>query len=138
MYATDSVSAALVRHGYLTHYLRRGEIPELPEHLRVPLGQGVIRRHGSDVTCVAWGRAVWTAMKTADVLSKEGIATAVTLTADTWLDYVAFADARARGDITGPTSIENATADACSDGWPWRPMGMATLTPFFTSMNSRW
>ncbi len=53
--------------------IMRGEIPELPEHLRVPLGKGVIRRHGSDVTCVAWGRAVWTAMKTADVLSKEGI-----------------------------------------------------------------
>ena len=29
MYASDSVSAALVRLGYLTHYLRRGEIPEL-------------------------------------------------------------------------------------------------------------
>lgn len=53
--------------------IMRGEIPDLPEHLRVPLGKGVIRRHGSDVTCVAWGRAVWTAMKTADVLAKEGV-----------------------------------------------------------------
>lgn len=48
-----------------------------------------------------------------------GSALAVTLTADTWLDYVAFADARARGDITGPTSIENATADA-DDEREWR------------------
>ncbi len=53
--------------------IMRGEIPEIPADLRVPLGKGVIRRHGRDVTCVAWGRAVWTAMKTADVLAKEGV-----------------------------------------------------------------
>ena len=53
--------------------IMRGEIPDLPADLRVPLGKGVIRRHGRDVTCVAWGRAVWTAMKAAEALAKEGI-----------------------------------------------------------------
>ena len=53
--------------------IMRGDIPEIGKDLRVPLGKGVVRRHGRDVTCVAWGRAVWTAMKTADVLAKEGI-----------------------------------------------------------------
>lgn len=53
--------------------IMRGDIPDISADIRVPLGKGVIRRHGRDLTCVAWGRAVWTAMKTADVLSKEGI-----------------------------------------------------------------
>lgn len=53
--------------------IMRGEIPELPADLRVPLGKGVIRRHGRDATCVAWGRAVWTAMKAAEALAAEGI-----------------------------------------------------------------
>ncbi|MFZ5476165.1 MAG: alpha-ketoacid dehydrogenase subunit alpha/beta [Myxococcota bacterium] len=51
----------------------RGEIPDLPADLAVPLGKGVIRRAGRDVTVVAWGRAVWTCMKAADALSKHGV-----------------------------------------------------------------
>lgn len=53
--------------------IMRGDIPDLDPNLAVPLGKGVVRRPGRDVTVVAWGRAVWTCMKAADALSKEGI-----------------------------------------------------------------
>ncbi len=52
--------------------IMRAEVPELPD-VRVPFGKGVIRRSGRDVTIVAWGRAVWTAMKSAETLAKQGI-----------------------------------------------------------------
>ena len=50
----------------------RGEVPEVPD-VRVPLGKAAIRRAGSDVTVVAWGRAVWTCMDAAQKLSDAGI-----------------------------------------------------------------
>lgn len=53
--------------------IMRGDVPELSPDFRVPLGKGIIRRPGRDVTCVAWGRAVWTAMRAAETLAKEGI-----------------------------------------------------------------
>lgn len=52
--------------------LMRAEVPDLPD-VRVPIGKAAIRRAGTDVTVVAWGRAVWTAMKAADELAKQGI-----------------------------------------------------------------
>lgn len=52
--------------------ITRGEVPELPD-VRVPFGKGVVRRAGSDVTVVAWGRAVWTALAAADALAAKGI-----------------------------------------------------------------
>jgi 2-oxoisovalerate dehydrogenase E1 component len=54
----------------------RGEIPEVDD-VRVPFGKGIIRRPGRDVTVVAWGRAVWTAMATAAELEKDGISAEV-------------------------------------------------------------
>lgn len=51
----------------------RGEVPDLPPDLAVPLGKAVVRRAGRDLTCVAWGRAVWTAWRAAEALAKEGI-----------------------------------------------------------------
>lgn len=62
----DAVSA-------LKKAIMRGEVPDLPADLAVPLGKGVIRRPGRDVTVVAWGRAVWTCMNAAEKLAKEGI-----------------------------------------------------------------
>jgi 2-oxoisovalerate dehydrogenase E1 component len=50
----------------------RAEVPELAD-VRVPFGKGVVRRAGDDVTLVAWGRGVWTAMKAAEQLAAEGI-----------------------------------------------------------------
>ena len=53
--------------------IMRGEVPDLPEDLAVPLGKGIVRRPGTDVTMVAWGRAVWTCINAAERLAKEGI-----------------------------------------------------------------
>ncbi len=53
--------------------IMRGDVPDIDASLAVPLGKGTIRRPGRDVTVVAWGRAVWTCMKAAEALSKEGI-----------------------------------------------------------------
>lgn len=50
----------------------RGEVPDLPD-VYVPFGKGVIRRPGTDVTVVAWGRAVWTAMAAANEAAEQGI-----------------------------------------------------------------
>lgn len=53
--------------------IMRGEIPEIDPDVRVPIGSAATRRRGGDVTVVAWGRAVWTAMDAATELAKEGI-----------------------------------------------------------------
>lgn len=57
--------------------IMRGDIPDLPNDLRVPFGKGVVRRAGTDVTVVAWGRMVWTALKAAETLAAEGISAEV-------------------------------------------------------------
>lgn len=44
----------------------------------------------------------------------------VVLTADSWLDYVAFADACAAGHITGPTPIKNAIRHSEGSDIAWR------------------
>ena len=51
----------------------RGGIPEINEDVRVPFSKLAVRRSGEDVTIVAWGRAVWTALDAAEELSKQGI-----------------------------------------------------------------
>jgi pyruvate/2-oxoglutarate/acetoin dehydrogenase E1 component len=53
--------------------IMRGEVPDLPKDLCVPLGKGIVRRPGRDITLVAWGRAVWTSMNAAKHLAEEGI-----------------------------------------------------------------
>ena len=53
--------------------IMRGEIPELDPDVRVPFGKAAVRRDGNDLTVVAWGRAVWTAMKAAEQLAREGV-----------------------------------------------------------------
>ncbi len=56
----------------LKKQVMRGGIPDLPD-VRVPIGKGIVRRSGSDVTIVAWGRAVWTSLNAAKLLSTQGI-----------------------------------------------------------------
>lgn len=51
----------------------RGEIPEIDAELRVPFSRAAIRRQGDDVTVVAWGRAVWTALQAAEALAGQGV-----------------------------------------------------------------
>jgi 2-oxoisovalerate dehydrogenase E1 component len=50
----------------------RGEIPEVAD-VHIPLGKGIVRNAGEDVTLVAWGRAVWTGLDAAKRLEAEGI-----------------------------------------------------------------
>lgn len=52
--------------------IMRGEVPDLPD-VRVPFGKAAIRRPGSDLTLVAWGRAVWTSLDAAEQLAQQGI-----------------------------------------------------------------
>ena len=49
----------------------KGEVPD--EEFTIPLGKADIKREGSDVTIVAWGRAVWTSLDAANELAKQGI-----------------------------------------------------------------
>jgi 2-oxoisovalerate dehydrogenase E1 component len=57
--------------------IMRGVVPEIDPALRVPFGKAVTRRAGEHATLVAWGRAVWTGMKAAEQLEKEGISVEV-------------------------------------------------------------
>ncbi len=57
----------------LRKFVMRGGIPEIDESVRVPFSKLAVRREGADVTIVAWGRAVWTAMDAAAELAKQGI-----------------------------------------------------------------
>ena len=52
--------------------IMRAEVPDLPD-VYVPFGKGAVRREGSDVTVVAWGRAVWTALEAAKVAAEQGV-----------------------------------------------------------------
>lgn len=56
--------------------IMRGEIPEVPD-VHVPIGKGIIRKSGTDITVVAWGRAVWTSLKAAEALEKQGVSAEV-------------------------------------------------------------
>ena len=57
----------------IKRHVMRGGIPEVDPRVRVPFSKAAIRRAGDDVTIVAWGRAVWTAMKAAESLAGQGI-----------------------------------------------------------------
>lgn len=51
--------------------MEKGLIPE--EDYVVPLGQAEIKRSGSDITVVAWGRMVHMALEAAEALEKQGV-----------------------------------------------------------------
>ncbi len=50
----------------------QGEVPEDPEFM-IPFGQAAIRRTGTDITLVAYSRAVHLCLKAAETLAKDGI-----------------------------------------------------------------
>jgi pyruvate/2-oxoglutarate/acetoin dehydrogenase E1 component len=52
-------------------YWIKGEVPD--GDYRVPLGEARVVKSGTDCTVVSYGGAVYTALKTAKILSKEGI-----------------------------------------------------------------
>ncbi len=51
----------------------RGEVPQIDPNIRVPFQSAACRREGDDLTIVAWGRAVWTAVRAAEELANDGI-----------------------------------------------------------------
>ena len=57
----------------LRKFVMRGGIPEIDEDVRIPFSKLAVRKSGDDVTIVAWGRAVYTALDAAAELAKEGI-----------------------------------------------------------------
>jgi pyruvate dehydrogenase E1 component beta subunit len=54
-------------------YNTKGEVPE-NEEVIIPLGQAEIKREGSDVSLITWGKMVLVAQQVAEQLAKENIA----------------------------------------------------------------
>lgn len=54
-----------------TLYTMKGNVPE--GYYTIPLGKAEVKRNGSDVTIVAIGKQVHTAMEAAEILAKKGI-----------------------------------------------------------------
>jgi pyruvate dehydrogenase E1 component beta subunit len=52
-------------------YASQGDVPE--GEFTIPLGQGDLKRQGSDCTVVAWSKMVHTALEAAEALAKENI-----------------------------------------------------------------
>lgn len=65
----DGNPVLFVEHRWIYDYI--GYVPE--DMYTVPLGKGIIRRGGNDVTVVALSQMVYEAMKAARVLEQEGI-----------------------------------------------------------------
>jgi 2-oxoisovalerate dehydrogenase E1 component len=59
--------------GKLKRDVMRGEIPHIDPSLRVPFSKAAVRRPGGDITIVAWGRAVHTALAASETLAEIGI-----------------------------------------------------------------
>jgi 2-oxoisovalerate dehydrogenase E1 component len=57
----------------LKNLIRKGGIPEIGEGVRVPLGKGIIRHPGTDLTLVGWGRGAIYGEEVAQTLAEEGI-----------------------------------------------------------------
>jgi len=55
-----------------TLYNVKGEVPEDPEFV-IPLGEGVVRREGTDVTVIAYMGMMYRAMEAAEELAKAGL-----------------------------------------------------------------
>jgi pyruvate dehydrogenase E1 component beta subunit len=53
-------------------YNTKGEVPE-NEEVIIPLGQAEVKREGSDVSLITWGKMVLVAQQTAEQLAKENI-----------------------------------------------------------------
>jgi pyruvate dehydrogenase E1 component beta subunit len=58
-----------VEHRWVYNYI--GYVPQ--EMYTVPIGKGIVRKEGKDVTVVAISQMVYEAMKAAKILGKEGI-----------------------------------------------------------------
>jgi pyruvate dehydrogenase E1 component beta subunit len=66
----DPNPVVIFEHGSL--YNREGEAPSEPGDAG-DLAHAALRRHGGDVTLVAYGNSVWTALEAAEALAAEGV-----------------------------------------------------------------
>jgi pyruvate/2-oxoglutarate/acetoin dehydrogenase E1 component len=57
--------------------IRKGGIPEIGEGVRVPIGKGIVRREGTDLTLVGWGRGAIYGEEVAEKMADEGISVEV-------------------------------------------------------------
>jgi len=65
----DNNPVLIIEHRF--NFRNKGFVPEAP--YRLPIGKGIIRKHGKDITFVTISYMVTEAYKAADELSKEGI-----------------------------------------------------------------
>ncbi len=61
----------------LKDHIRRGGIPDIGDGVRVPLGKGIVRRSGTDLTLVGWGRGALFGEQVSDTMRAEGISVEV-------------------------------------------------------------
>ncbi len=61
----------------LRNRIRKGEIPDIGKGVRVPFGKGMVRRPGTDLTLVSWGKAALTSLEVAESLARKGISVEV-------------------------------------------------------------
>jgi pyruvate/2-oxoglutarate/acetoin dehydrogenase E1 component len=66
----DNAPVIFIEHKLL--YLTEGPVPDVDDYV-VPLGQGEIKRSGSDVTLIAWSNMVPRSLAAAKTLAAEGI-----------------------------------------------------------------
>ena len=56
--------------------MMKGEVPTDPEFV-IPLGKGEIKREGTDITIVSYGRMLERVLKAAEIVAEEGISVEV-------------------------------------------------------------
>lgn len=61
---------------YKAQYNMKGEVPTDPEFV-IPLGKGEIKREGTDITIVSYGRMLERVLKAAEIVAEEGISVEV-------------------------------------------------------------
>ncbi|MGH9469391.1 MAG: alpha-ketoacid dehydrogenase subunit beta [Terriglobia bacterium] len=66
----DDNPVIFYEHKFLYRRIK-DDVPE--EDYVIPLGQGAVRREGSDIAVITYGAMVWTALEAAAALEKEGI-----------------------------------------------------------------
>lgn len=93
-------------------YPMKGEVPE--GEYTIPIGQADVKRHGTDVTLVCWGRMIYPTMEAAEMLAKEGIEAEVVdlLTLRPWDRERVFESVRKTHRVV-----------IVEEGWPQASMG---------------
>jgi acetoin:2,6-dichlorophenolindophenol oxidoreductase subunit beta len=120
-------------------WTQRGEVPDDPESL-VPIGEGLVRRPGTDLTLVCWGGTVERALAAGNGLAERGIdAEIIDLRTITPMDEPMILTSLAKTgrlliaqDATGPCSVGSEVARlAATDGYASLRAPVVLLCPPF-------